>query len=691
MKLMQICAALVLGGALATSATTVVETHGALGTKGNNVVDSKGNQVQLTGMSLFWDVWMDKFYNRDVVNWLVDDWKCSIVRAAMGIDSSKGGYYLNPQAGINRVTAVVDAAIDKGIYVIIDWHEEKAHKHTALATDFFTQMARKYGDQPNVIFEIFNEPTTASWTSIRGYGDTVIAAIRKYSNNLIIVGTPAYSLNVSAALANPFPQANVAYTLHFYAGTHTDYATPLSVSQTLPLFVTEWGTSTSDGGIIDDSAYTDASQAWYTNLIDPRKISSCNWSISNKDEGSAALIPNASTTGGWNPDTDLSPSGKWVRTMIRKHCADDPTVCPFTGTAPALPDTVAIPGTLVASKYTTSSGVLRETTSEASGGQNLTSLTNQDVSNYPVRVAATGLYVSKARVACASNCGAVSLRQSSSQLDSLVVVPTGGAQTWKWTYGTRRFSLNAGAMDLSFVPLGNPTVVSLFGLQRVEIAASKIDTQLVPGPLNPLGFYYTAPGMGFAERDADNTVSIVNMQNNGNVLYKIKDTKAETLALLFRAAAPAGKGGKLIIKSGATSVVARDTVVIAPSSGAWVDYRADVPLTAGVSSFSLTAVGDTGALFDVSSLQLVNPTSLAPRGKLFGLGLHRFGSELRVVLPASAGFRELQVVGADGRILSKVDVTGLANASIVHPAAESPVWIRLRGNSNATLSVPPLR
>jgi endoglucanase len=35
-------------------------------------------------MSFFWSQWMEKFYNPQVVDWLVDDWKVSVVRAAMG-------------------------------------------------------------------------------------------------------------------------------------------------------------------------------------------------------------------------------------------------------------------------------------------------------------------------------------------------------------------------------------------------------------------------------------------------------------------------------------------------------------------------------------------------------------------------------------------------------------------------------
>src|SRR4051812_36961118 len=98
-----------------------VARHGQLRVEGNRIVDRNGNPVVLQGMSFFWSQWMGKFYNTNVVRWLRDDWHCTVVRAAMAVEA--GGYLANPEREKEKIKTVIQAAIDLGIYVIIDWHD----------------------------------------------------------------------------------------------------------------------------------------------------------------------------------------------------------------------------------------------------------------------------------------------------------------------------------------------------------------------------------------------------------------------------------------------------------------------------------------------------------------------------------------------------------------------------------------
>lgn len=307
-------AALLLGVSAPAIGETPVERHGQLSVRGNQIVDKSGQPVVLRGMSLFWSQWQGQYYNEPAVRWLRDDWNVNVVRAAMGVHS--GGYLTNPKAEQAKVEAVIDAAIKNGIYVIVDWHaHDPAPKEAA---DFFERIARKYGDKANLIYETYNEPLPKhGWKEVlKPYHQTVIGRIRKFDpDNLVVAGTRSWSQDVDEAAADPLPFTNVAYVLHFYAGTHKqDLRDKAQKALDLgaALFVTEWGTTDANGnGNVD----MEETRRWW-DFMEQRKISYLNWSIADKDESSAALLPGAAANGGW-ADSMISPSGKFVRQQIR--------------------------------------------------------------------------------------------------------------------------------------------------------------------------------------------------------------------------------------------------------------------------------------------------------------------------------------------------------------------------------------
>ena len=52
-------------------------------------------------------------------------------------------------------------------------------------------MATTYGTTPNVMYEIWNEPSGVTWATIKAYHETVVAAIRAVDpDNIIFLGTP---------------------------------------------------------------------------------------------------------------------------------------------------------------------------------------------------------------------------------------------------------------------------------------------------------------------------------------------------------------------------------------------------------------------------------------------------------------------------------------------------------------------
>ncbi|WP_221032663.1 glycoside hydrolase family 5 protein [Actomonas aquatica] len=293
-----------------------VAHHGRLQVDGNRIVGaSTGEPVSLAGLSLFWSQWEGEFYNPETVAWLKQDWHVTVIRSALGI--AHDGYLENPAPELAKIKTVIDAALAQDLYVIIDWHDHKAEEHTAAAVAFFTDMARTYGDHPNIIYEIYNEPLRVSWSKVvKPYAEEVIAAIRAHDpDNLIIVGTPYWSQRVDEATADPIDDPNLAYTLHFYAGTHKAELrkrAQTALDRGFALFVSEWGTVDANGdGEVDRKSVA----AWMA-FIRTHQLSHLNWSVANKDEGSAILRPEVDTLSGWT-EADLTPSGQFIRYLVR--------------------------------------------------------------------------------------------------------------------------------------------------------------------------------------------------------------------------------------------------------------------------------------------------------------------------------------------------------------------------------------
>jgi endoglucanase len=290
------------------------DNYGQLHIEGTHLLNQQNDIVTLEGMSLFWSQWMGKYYNYNCIKWLRDDWHCEVIRAAMGVEY--GGYLKHSEREKRKIIEVIETCIDLGIYVIVDWHSHNAHEQTNEAVRFFSEIAKLYGNYPNIIYEIYNEPEIVSWDSIvKPYCETVITAIRMFDpDNIIIVGSPAWSQDVDAAADNPIIGKNIAYSLHFYAGTHSQWLrdkADYAMGKGLALWVTEFGTCSADGkgAIVGDEL-----ENWF-NFINAYNLSWCNWSVSDKQETASILKPGAKKEGGW-PESILTESGKLIKTKM---------------------------------------------------------------------------------------------------------------------------------------------------------------------------------------------------------------------------------------------------------------------------------------------------------------------------------------------------------------------------------------
>lgn len=575
------------GLALALNASAAVQP---LSVSGNKIL-AGGQQASFAGNSLFWsnNGWGgEKYYTAGTVAWLKSDWKSNLIRAAMGVDEG-GGYLQDPVGNKAKVKTVVDAAIANNMYVIIDWHTHHAEQYTSQSIAFFQEMARTYGNTNNVIYEIYNEPLdNASWSgTIKPYAQQVVNAIRAIDpDNLIIVGTRTWSQRVDEASRDPVAGNNIAYTLHFYAGSHgqgvRDFA-QTALNNNAAIFVTEWGSVNANG---DGGVNYGETNAW-VDFMKRNNISHANWALNDKAEGSSALTGGASGNGGWT-NNQLTASGAFAKDIIANWGGS------VTPPSPTCTE-VALPNTVQAEAYCDMSGVKTEGTSDAGGGSNVGYIDTGDWMKYDVDVPSAGTYTVSYRVAAAAAGGVIQLEKAGgTPVYGTVNVPsTGGWQTW--TTVSHTVQLAAGEQSL-----GIAAKIGGFNLNwiKVESSGSSSSSSSSSSSTTPIA---TVQAESFSQMSGVQTEGTSDAGGGLNVGYidagdwlsyagtPITIPETGTYTVEFRVASAVGGGSLSFEEAGGG---ASYTTLALPNTGGWQTWstvKSTITLTAGVHRFGIKA------------------------------------------------------------------------------------------------------
>ncbi|MCR4643450.1 MAG: cellulase family glycosylhydrolase [Lachnospiraceae bacterium] len=300
----------------ASASGTPLAVHGALHYDGTVLKDKNGNAFQIKGVSTHGIGWFPQYVNAAAFKSLRDEWGANCIRLAMYTGEGAGYCTGGNKNDLKKlVTNGVQYATDLGMYVIIDWHilsDNDPNTYKAEAKSFFDEMSKKYASYDNVLYEICNEPNGGtSWAQIKQYAQDVIPVIRANDKDaIIIVGTPTWSQDVDTASRDPLKgYDNIAYTIHFYAGTHG--AGLRSKMQTclnsgLPVFCSEFGTCDASGNGGNNFNEADA----WIKAMDKAGVSYCIWNLSNKNESSALIASSCSKLSGWS-EAELSEEGRW--------------------------------------------------------------------------------------------------------------------------------------------------------------------------------------------------------------------------------------------------------------------------------------------------------------------------------------------------------------------------------------------
>lgn len=308
----------------AKTTTYYDESAGRLHVKGTKLVDKKGHEVQLRGVSTHGLSWYPQYVNDKCFAQLHDKWGANVVRLAMYTEEYNGycsGDAKNRSDLKKLIKKGVKLAKKHKMYVIVDWHilsDGNPNSHKKEAKAFFREMSREFKGYNNVIYEICNEPNNGtSWKEIKSYARSVISTIRKNDKKaVIVVGTPTWSQDVDQAAADPIKGDNIMYALHFYAATHkADLRNKMTaaINKGLPVFVTEYGICDASGNGAIDKKEADR----WIQTMDEYGVSYIAWNLSNKQESSSIIKSSCSKVSGFKK-SELSDEGRWLYHLLRK-------------------------------------------------------------------------------------------------------------------------------------------------------------------------------------------------------------------------------------------------------------------------------------------------------------------------------------------------------------------------------------
>lgn len=290
-----------------------VEEYGRLSVKGTQLCDRHGDPIQLRGLSSHGLAWYPEYTNYRALKTL-KEYGANAFRIAMYVEQNDG-YLEEPELNRKLLYAAIENSLAADLYTIVDWHvlrDEDPNRHASEAIAELKEVAKRYGDEPGIIYEICNEPNgDTSYEDIAEYATKVIPAIRKYAPDaLILVGTPDFCTSLTEAMEDPLPYDNVMYTYHYYAGiSDGSYAVKElreAREQGLAVFISEWGLDRYD----TDQKHWEATGE-FLDFLEQEKISWINWSLSNKDEGYSMIRPGSKKLHGWNGD-DLTDTGRFI-------------------------------------------------------------------------------------------------------------------------------------------------------------------------------------------------------------------------------------------------------------------------------------------------------------------------------------------------------------------------------------------
>lgn len=193
----------------------------------------------------------------------------------IGYNYSGGTEPYNKEGNMEAMFSFIDQLLAMDFYVdIIYWSDINLNTLSSEAIDYFTQIANKYPNNEQILYEICNEPFSNTWEEIKNYADRVIPKIRQISENAIISIPTNNNLFNEIFLSNLLSYNNIMYVTHIYGEDKNSMRSlKTAIANNIPVFISEWSNinahitdynnELTDNLIYIINEYKLANSAWY--------------------------------------------------------------------------------------------------------------------------------------------------------------------------------------------------------------------------------------------------------------------------------------------------------------------------------------------------------------------------------------------------------------------------------------------
>ena len=271
---------------------------------------------------------------------LAGDWRANCVRISV-IPALWREDAARAMAALARNVA---AARQVGLFVIIDWHaigfpgyyQPEVPPEWGLPLDahissladahaFWREAAAQFGNDPAVLFELWNEPvldpklwkaTGQHWPVLKPAWEALIADIRKISDNIVLCAGGYWAHDLVGVKDDLIGDPRTAYVWHAYPNAERGHQaarirTLGGLQDLKPIVVTEWGFCT-DCDTILRATLANYAKPLNSGIFDRFGLSHTAWCYS------VGAMPNLLA------DNDGRPSlyGSFARALLRRSAAD---------------------------------------------------------------------------------------------------------------------------------------------------------------------------------------------------------------------------------------------------------------------------------------------------------------------------------------------------------------------------------